>query len=70
MLYPNPATNQVHIQSNTAEILKVNVYTALGSLVKTTYKSSLINIESLSKGVYLIKLTTDKGLVMNRFIKN
>lgn len=39
MLYPNPATNQVHIQSNTAEILKVDVYTALGSLVKTTYKA-------------------------------
>jgi len=69
-LYPNPATNQLHIQSNTAEILKVDIYNTLGSLVKTTYKSSQINIESLSKGVYLTKITTDKGLVMNRFIKN
>ncbi|PQJ74276.1 glycosyl hydrolase [Polaribacter gangjinensis] len=69
-LYPNPATNLVHIQSNTTEILKVAVYNTLGSLVKTTYKSAAINIESLAKGVYLTKITTDKGVVMKRLIKN
>ena len=69
-LYPNPATNLLYIQSNTSEILKVDIYNTLGSLVKTTYKSAPINIESLSKGVYLTKITTDKGVVMKRLIKN
>ncbi|WP_445749365.1 glycosyl hydrolase [Polaribacter sp.] len=69
-LYPNPATNQVHIQSNAAEILKVDVYNTLGSLVKTTFKSAQINIESLAKGMYLTKITTDKGVVMKRLVKN
>ena len=69
-LYPNPATNLLYIQSNTSEILKVDIYNTLGSLVKTTYKSAPINIESLSKGVYLTKITTDKGVVMKRLMKN
>ena len=59
-IYPNPATNVVNINIGNAEILNTNagIYDANGRLVKTILINSTqqpINVQSLSKGVYIIK---------------
>jgi endoglucanase Acf2 len=68
-LFPNPATNQVTIRAKSTEIFNIELYTTLGALVKSTRNNLILNIESLSKGMYLVKITTDKGVVMKRFFK-
>ncbi|MDP5091700.1 MAG: Ig-like domain-containing protein, partial [Polaribacter sp.] len=70
-LYPNPATNQVTIRSKSAEVIRVELYSTLGTLVKKVSNNKApINIEEISSGLYLVKIYTEKGIVMKRFLKN
>jgi hypothetical protein len=69
-LFPNPATNRITItlpEKANLEILNVN-----GQIIRTIIHQSpetSINIEDLSRGVYLIKAITDNGIVTKKFIK-
>jgi hypothetical protein len=62
-IYPNPATDQIFIQSDNT-ITKVVVTDLIGNLVieQTANPVQRINTASLQDGVYLIKAFTDKGL--------
>lgn len=58
-VWPNPATNAVRIEG--CEPAEVQIYNALGQLVKTIRDTSVIELEGLPKGVYLLKVTdTDR----------
>ncbi len=61
-VYPNPATDEVFIQSENT-ISKVVVTDLLGNIVLQQTANSIqkINTLSLQSGVYLIKAFTDKG---------
>ena len=61
-IYPNPATDEVFIQSENT-ISKVVVTDLLGNVVLQQTANSIqkINTLSLQSGVYLIKAFTDKG---------
>ena len=53
-LWPNPASETIHIDGlNAAE---VQVYNALGQLVKRVQGSNEINVSSLPEGMYFIKV--------------
>ena len=70
-LYPNPATNQVTIRTKSAEVIRVELYSTLGALVKKVSNNKApINIEEISSGLYLVKIYTEKGIVIKRFLKN
>ena len=70
-LYPNPATNQVTIRTKSAEVIRVELYSTLGALVKkVSNNKASINIEEISSGLYLVKIYTEKGIVIKRFLKN
>lgn len=57
-IFPNPASNFVKISSNLS-IDKVEVYNVLGKKVLNTTKfSGNLDITNLSKGLYLLKLTS------------
>ena len=62
ILYPNPATNTIFISSElSTSIEEINIYNLLGQ--KVLYKSgetSKIDVSSLSKGLYIIELVTNK----------
>ena len=58
-LYPNPANNLIHI--NGVEAAEVQVYNALGQLVKTVQGSNAINVSGLADGVYLLRVTDEDG---------
>ncbi|WP_312765586.1 T9SS type A sorting domain-containing protein [Epilithonimonas sp.] len=70
-LYPNPVKDLLKINiPNNENISEVSIYNVAGQKVKTLSNQSEINVESLSKGVYLIDIKTDKNKTYNsKFIK-
>ncbi|WP_460219605.1 endonuclease [Psychroserpens sp. MEBiC05023] len=70
-MYPNPANgNEVTIVSN--QDILAEVYNILGKKItvqKITANQKTLNISSLSKGVYLVKLNSSKGSTTKKLIK-
>ena len=58
-VYPNPASEMVHIEG--LEPTEVQVYNALGQMVKTIKNSNEINVSGLADGVYLLRITDVEG---------
>lgn len=69
-LYPNPTSEVLSIQSQ-EKISRAEIYDFTGKLVlQSPVIGKIINVNSLSKGTYFIKLHTEKGIVNSKFIKN
>ena len=60
LVYPNPAKEKVTIDG--IEVAEVQVYNAIGQLVKTVRNSNEINVAGLAEGVYLVRITDAKGV--------
>lgn len=69
IIYPNPATNFLLIKSDKI-VSKVEISDTFGKLLLTTENASKIDISSLSKGIYLIRIFIEDQLVTKKFIKN
>ncbi|TBN06716.1 T9SS type A sorting domain-containing protein [Hyunsoonleella flava] len=70
-LYPNPVSNKFTIKSS-QNIERVEVYNALGRLVKTfsNTANSSYNISSLNSGLYLVKVLSGNKIKTLKLIKN
>ena len=66
-IYPNPASNYLTIDSD-LDYQTINIYNLSGKLLKTTERSSQINISDLSKGMYFIQLVAEKNVITKKFI--
>jgi len=67
---PNPASNFLNINSQ-ENLEKVEIFNLLGKKVLTSQNvMNSIDISSLSKSVYLVKLTSDKGVSTKKLLKN
>jgi len=68
LVYPNPATNRIHLSD---EINKVEIYNINGSLQKKEILSShTMDITEYPAGIYLLKLTLKNGTVVtNKLLK-
>jgi hypothetical protein len=68
-IYPNPVSAVLHIQSNTA-IKAIDLYDIQGRVIETTLgnKQSL-DLSGRQKGVYFLKITTEKGSKIEKVIK-
>lgn len=66
-IFPNPVKNTLNIQTE-GKLQKAEIYSANGQLVKTFFTGN-INVEKLPKGNYIVKITTDKGVETEKFIK-
>lgn len=58
-VYPNPAKEKVTIDG--IEVAEVQVYNALGQLVKTVRGTNEIDLSGLVEGVYLLRITDVDG---------
>ena len=72
-IFPNPASDNITISTN-QEITEVNIYNILGVNVYneqfTINNSQLnVNISDFCNGVYFIKVKTEEGEIVKRFIK-
>lgn len=74
-MYPNPASNQITLsftEKQTAPFT-VEITDFLGKkIVSKTFENqndTTMNIESFSNGIYLVKVTTAQGKIVNKIIK-
>ena len=66
---PNPVKNILNI--NTLEtIKKVEIYNLLGKKVLASNNTNSVDVSSLSNSIYLVKLTSDKGVSTKKLVKN
>ncbi|WP_458626285.1 T9SS type A sorting domain-containing protein [Winogradskyella sp. PC D3.3] len=69
-IYPNPASNELHI--NTTGKAEVSIYDILGKMVisKEVNTNSAIAIASLKNGIYLVRIKFNGKISQHRLIKN
>ena len=66
LAYPNPAKEKVTIDG--IEVAEVQVYNALGQLVKTVRNSNEISVENMARGVYLLRISDVNGTTKTKRI--
>ena len=60
-VYPNPASEMVHIEG--VEVAGVKVYNALGQLIKMLRDTNEISVAGLPEGVYLLRVRDEQGVL-------
>ena len=70
-IYPNPAPDNLNIETNTAKKIKLEIINILGEPIYTSFINNKITIKTTNwqSGIYFIKLYTDKETVVKKFIK-
>ena len=71
-VYPNPTKGNVNINCNNT-IESVQLYDAQGRLLETdliNQTNTVIDISSKSNGVYFLKVLSDKGILVQKIVKN
>ena len=59
LVYPNPVKNTLSISG---EFNNINIFDTFGRLVFSSDYSKNINVSSLSKGIYILNINTEKGI--------
>ncbi|MBR6491595.1 MAG: T9SS type A sorting domain-containing protein, partial [Bacteroidales bacterium] len=59
LVYPNPAMEKVTIEG--IEAAEVQVYNAIGQVVKTVRGTNEVDLSGLAEGVYLVRITDENG---------
>ena len=69
-IYPNPASDRVVIETE-ATIESVSIYTITGVMVysEADLNNNTIDVSEFNGGVYIMKVRTENGEVVKRFIK-
>lgn len=65
---PNPTSDVVIVNSD-VEIDKVEVYTILGTKMRTVLKSKSIDLSELQNGIYLLKIFASNAILTKKIIK-
>lgn len=70
-IYPNPITDFIKIQkSENLKIIKTEIFDTNGKLIDNfKIENDRINVESLPKGIYFLKILSVKGTENLKFIK-
>lgn len=66
-IYPNPAKSSIYV--NGPNIQAIDIYTLEGKQVMSSIQQK-VNIDALKKGVYMLNITTGKGNVSKKLVKN
>ena len=70
-LYPNPSGGKIRIAlPEHITVNKIEVYDTTGKKVWTPQPASLIDITALPAAVYIVRIYTDKGILIRKIIKN
>ena len=64
-IYPNPTTGLLVIETNNLQ--EVKIYNIRGQLLKITDKNQ-IDLSQYAKGIYLVKINTNKGTAVRKII--
>jgi hypothetical protein len=68
-LYPNPATNQLSIDTELV-INNLSIVDLTGKTITTTNQpTKLVDVSNLPSGIYFINVTTDENTITKKFVK-
>ena len=71
-IYPNPVKEKITIQSD-SKIGSIKIYDIYGKLVKVISNNNslfeIVNIDDLTKGIYIVNVTSSEGFSKLKFIK-
>jgi hypothetical protein len=70
-LYYNSSLDKIIINNKENYILdKLEIYSVIGKLVQKEDKiNQSISLQGLAKGLYLVKIKTDKGIILRKIVK-
>ena len=69
-IFPNPARNYIHIDSPLRTLKKVEIYSLMGKKLKVVHSNTEnIFIDDLSSGLYLIRVFSEDGNFVTKFLK-
>jgi len=72
-VYPNPAQNNLQIQSEMSGLSNIIIFDAVGRVVKNERANIngnyVLNINDLSNGIYTVQISNDTEIAMVKFIK-
>ena len=65
-VYPNPASEILYIQGT--DVTEIHIYSILGKLEKSIIRQNIqqVNVEDLTPGIYILKMTTQKGVLNSK----
>jgi len=72
LIYPNPVKDELRIVGDVPfDNLPFTIYNLSGSQIVNGQwlNGQSINVSALPQGVYFVKITTDKGIVTKKFVK-
>lgn len=70
-VYPNPVTDVINIAGN-VNIQSISLYDIQGRLLQTMIvndTTTTLDVSSRAKGVYFLKITSDKGIKVEKIVK-
>jgi SUMO ligase MMS21 Smc5/6 complex component len=69
-IYPNPATNNITIEVPQPAIIDItNIQGQIIKTLKTIGNKTNIDISAFPDGVYVVEMKTEKGIKVNKFMK-
>jgi hypothetical protein len=72
VIFPNPTTGLVHLNFIPADVKSIVVMDALGNVVNTIQtngsNSAQFDLNGMSKGIYFVRLITEKGAEVHRVV--
>jgi len=70
-VYPNPVNEELRVVGlNQTEVKSIEILDVLGNVILSQPRSVVISTNTLSKGVYLVRIQTDKGVGVKRIVKS
>mgnify|MGYP000889118251 CR=1 FL=1 len=69
-VYPNPVTDRLAIQTAGETVLQAGIYDLNGRLCISSANVNIVDTSALAPGMYLAKITTEKGTSTFRVVKN
>jgi hypothetical protein len=67
-IYPNPVQDVLHIQSSVT-IEQAAIYDMNGRIVRQVQMTNDIAVQDLARGIYMIKIQTNKGIEIRKIVK-
>ena len=68
-VYPNPVNNMLFVETE-SNVVEISVYDIFGrQQLAVSGQQSAVSVTDLNSGIYFVKVVTDNGEVVKRFIK-
>jgi len=72
ILYPNPASDKFQIKSEKLKVKSIEIFTLQGQVVMNALSQNKntveLDVSSLSKGIYLVKIQCEKNIVNKKIV--